>query len=244
MKKVSALFVFILIYAISFSSLGFASPSVVTYNDFNKKAKSISGKVLTLVKEGAADQVDKLPEVAQLKEELNRNPELAQQYFSSLEAVKALKSGNLHITVDAGQSKIVEFGDGSFVSVSSTITTIEQPASKVTTEGSIQPMDVPGTIYKGLDDYKYEIYGGYKTAELHLNTYFDYGNYYVKIYDTTVSASVNFPAWLVSKDSKIINDTQSRATFEMKDVAGSFTANLYTTINSGPFSYTASHSSN
>lgn len=242
MKRSLSMFIFTLIFAIGFSSVSMAS-SYVSLIEVNREAKNISGKVMTLVQEGAADQVDKLPEVQKLKEELNRNPELSNQYLASLDAVKALKSGKLHIDVDDGKSKLVKFDDGSFISVSSTHTIIDKPAHNTNIqEGNVFPMDPPGIIYQGKDDYKYEIWGLYKVAELHLVTFFEYGQDYVKITDTSTSASVNVPAWLVSRSSSIISDTKSKASFEMRDPVGSFTANLYTTIIPGNFTYDVVHS--
>lgn len=88
---------------------------------------------------------------------------------------------------------------------------------------------------------KYAVWGLYKVAELHLYTYYDYGNYYVNITSAIATARVYAPAWLVSKSATVVSSTRSVGDFVMQDPVGTFNVVLITDIIPGPYTVTIKH---
>ncbi|WP_303865110.1 hypothetical protein [Alkalibaculum bacchi] len=216
---------------VSLTTVAFAESTSNTNPSFStEELKATSQKVLQLVKEGKEDEAANLPEVKALKKTLESNTELANEYFSSLEAAQAVKE-NIKISIGKNESKIIEFEDGSFIQVSATTTQINQPTR--------DPGDI---IYKARDHYQYTIWGIFPAATCNLYTDYNYGNYYVKITDTNATQRTNLPAWSTGCSSSIVSNTRSKGIFNFQDPAGSFGITLITDIIPGPFTVTVKHS--
>jgi len=220
-----------LLMFVSLNTVVFAETTSNTNPSFSmKELKTTSQKVLQLVKEGKEDEATNLPQVKALKKSLESNPKLANEYFSSLKAVQAMKE-NIEITINNNESNIIEFEDGSFIQVSATTTQMNQPTR--------DPGDI---IYKAQAHYKYTIWGAYPAAICNLYTDYNYGNYYVKITDTNATQRANVPAWSTGCSSSIVSNTKSKGIFRFQDPAGSFGATLITNITPGPFTVNVKHS--
>ena len=177
-----------------------------------------------------------LPEVVAFKKKLENNPEIAKQYLLSLKAFQTLKQKDFKVTLGNNESKIIEFDDGSFIQVSSSnkLNTTAQPLSSL----SLRPL---GISRHSTDDFNYQIWGLYMAANLHLYTTYDWDYLWANITDQSVTASVYFPAWLVSKSATRVSDTRAKGDFAMQDELGSFSAVLITDITPGVSYPTVSH---
>jgi len=224
-----------LIIMFSVTNIAFAyENSESDWQEFNNEANALSLKMKELVKSGREDEALSLPEYTEFIDKMEENPELARKYIISMQAINALKTGDLDLQLGQNESRIISFEDGSFIKVAS--------KSNTNGDGNSVLRDPPGIIVTDVDDFEFAIWGAYKVAELHLFTEYEYGYYYAKITDAWTTVKTYLPAWSTGHDSEIVNDHRSRGEFNFQDPAGSFSAILITDIEPGSYAVSITHS--
>ncbi|MDD4296265.1 MAG: hypothetical protein PHC69_04815 [Ruminiclostridium sp.] len=229
MKKISLLFIMFVMF-VSLAQFSFADKisSIDSYYSM-EELETITHNVKQLVKEGKQNEAANLPIVKELKSYMEANPEIAKEYFLSLEAVKAMRK-NLEISVNENESKIIEFEDGSFIHVTANTTQFVSPTR-----------DPGGLIYKATDVFTYTIWGAYPAAICELYTDYEYGNYYLNIIDCNATQTAYWPAWTLGCSATVVSGTRTKGIFNFRDTLGSFGAILITDITAGPFCVDVDH---
>ncbi|MGU3469870.1 hypothetical protein ACLBWT_01730 [Paenibacillus sp. D51F] len=164
------------------------APSVVSAKDsqdFNDlEIKKLHEQIFTLVSNGQENQVETLPLYQKYQEIFREDSELKANYLLSLEANKA--SDDAIEIVEKGNKTYEIFEDGSFSVLTNSINAkpLDNSGGGFSTFGVVQ--DTGEQYYTATsgqlitNDARHDIWGAYKTAELHLVTQ-------AKIYSTSAT---------------------------------------------------------
>lgn len=178
--------------------------------------KQLMITVKEMVKEGNGEQVGELKEVKQIMKSFEKNPQAAEEFYNSLDVFNdSLVYDKLKdVEIGANERKIIDFEDGSFIVLQSTTEEIPKEISNEE-EALVGISSVgPGTTYHTTTpgsslhtDFEFQIWGVYKAAEYHLNTWYTVNYTNIDITDTDVAGTYAvFPSSITSATSTIVTD--------------------------------------
>jgi hypothetical protein len=218
MKMKSALFVVlsVVLSFLTFTMPVMANAATSTTSDSNlptvQELSQLNSQALSMVLAGKASQIDSLPQVQALKEEMKNNPTLEKEYLSNLDCTKSNMKPvrTINAVIDGLPSLVQVYEDDSFTLAqtkvirngSAALAISNQSSNLSATSSTVQAQSSGYTTYwtatySGLGGWEvwthYYYYGAYIDTYMELTTDFD--NYSSYMYINSESTAGSYCVW-------------------------------------------------